>query len=123
MSKSKDIIGDVEKHIAKFRLKNVIIEMNNRVLKEGEITNWKADPYYFEFTIKTEKKDADVFKFYYPFDYEFYGDDFNPEMYLDYRIHVLNKNEKLNFDASELRVIKTHKFFDNIVSIKIKEDV
>lgn len=112
-----DTISDLEKYIAKFRLKTISIELNNKVIKTGEVLNWKIHPYYFEVVLKTEKKDEDLVKIFYPFDYEFYGDDFEPELFLDYRIDTLNKKEMFHFDVNEISVFKTHKFFDQILKI------
>lgn len=111
------IIDLIDEHIAKFRGKVVSVEIANKVTKRGIVVNWKINPYYFELIINTERKDGDVVKLFYPFGFEFHGDDFEPEVFLDYRLSVLNKKEKFNFSLDDVKIIKTHKHLNKIVKI------
>ena len=65
----------------------------------------------------TEKKEGDSIKFPPPFQFEFHGDDLDPEIFLDYRISSLNKRGGFDFDAEDVSLFKTHKFLDKIVVI------
>ena len=110
-------LEDIERCISKFRTKGVSIEMGGKVIKEGVITDWKMQDFCFDLILNTEKKDGEVFKILPPFQFEFHGDDFEPELYLDYRIDTLNKKGDFTFEVGDMEFLKSHKFFDNIVSI------
>ena len=111
---------ELERQISKFRTKQILIELDNKLVKGGEMLNWRIHPFYFEIVLKTKKKDEDIVKIHYPYKSEFYDDFDFPELYLDYRIDTLNKKALFDFKPEEVEgIFKTHKFFNKIVTIKV----
>ena len=74
---------------------------------------------HFEIILNNTKI-GDSLKLITPFQFEFHGDDFSPELYLDYRIDTCNRKGNFNFDSEEMSLFKVHRFYDTIVSITTK---
>jgi len=112
-------MDEFKKRLSCFRSRRVIIRHNNKILKEGVFSDWKSQPFFLEVFIETDKR-LEKLKLMYPFDHEWYGDDVleSPmELYLDYRLHTLNKNIGTEFTVDELGEFPFHKFTDTIISI------
>lgn len=110
-------LEDIERCLSKFRTKGVRVEMGGKIIKEGVVKDWKMQEFFFDVILDTDKKCGDVFKILPPFHFEFHGGDFEPELYLDYRIDTLNKKGDFSFVVEDMEFMKSHKFFNNIVSI------
>jgi hypothetical protein len=116
----------IEKIFDKYFQKNIILYINDEPIKKGKFLLIKnciiSNNFFFEFTIKREKK-IDVIRVPYPFKIEEYVED--NLIYMDYRISSLFKNRPEIISSiqrwiEEIDPKSPNKLFNNILEIKFE---
>jgi len=116
-----NIQGTLIEKTCKFLLqKNLIMELNKKVHKQGKLILFYQKNFYLTFVMDTEKKLKEKIEIPIPFDIEIHEDD--NLVYFDYRIKTLAKHAPEI--ENNLMVYPTkvagNKFWDTILTINAK---
>jgi hypothetical protein len=115
---------NIEKIFEKYFQKSISLFIKGEVVKKGKFLLIKncivGNNFYFEFTIKREKK-IDTVRIPYPFLVEEYQDE--NLLYLDYRLDTLFRDSKHSQFIKQWALTDDkmpNKLFDNILEIKFE---
>lgn len=108
---------DIEKACKFLLQKNIVIELKNKIHKQGKVVLFYQKNFYITLVINTAKKDKEKVELPIPYDVEFHEDE--DLIYFDYRIKTLSKHAP-EIETNLLvypKKISGNKFWDSILLI------
>jgi hypothetical protein len=81
---------DIEKACKFLLQKNIVIELKNKIHKQGKVVLFYQKNFYITLIMNTPKKDKEKIELPIPYGVEFYEDE--ELIYFDYRIKTLSKH-------------------------------
>ena len=97
--------------------KNISLEINNKIFKQGKLILFYQKNFYLQFTLTTVKKDKDKVEIPIPYDVELHESD--GLVYFDYRIKTLAKlaPEVENYLKVYPNKVNNNKYWNTILTI------